>query len=77
MKYFGLGLEIYDLGNNDFALSHGGSDMGVNTICIMLPNSKKGLVIFTNVDDGYKIYAPLIKRYLGEEGERIIDIETK
>lgn len=76
-KYFGLGFEIYDLGNNDFALSHGGSDQGVNTIAIILPNSKKGLVIFTNTDDGYKIYAPLIKKYLGEEGEKIIDIETK
>jgi hypothetical protein len=25
-KHFGLGFEIYDLGNGEFALSHGGSD---------------------------------------------------
>ncbi|HEV7374777.1 MAG TPA: serine hydrolase domain-containing protein, partial [Pyrinomonadaceae bacterium] len=46
-KYFGLGWEIYDLGNGDFALSHGGSDEGVKTLVFMLPKSKNGLIIFT------------------------------
>ena len=76
-KYFGLGFEIYDLGNNKIALSHGGSDKGVNTIAVMLPETKQGLVIFTNVDDGYKIYEPLINQYFGEEGRKIVEIETK
>ncbi len=76
-KYFGLGFEIYDLGNNEIALSHGGSDKGVNTIVFLLPKTKQGLVIFTNVDDGYNIYRPLIKKYLGSKGDKIIDIETK
>lgn len=31
-KFFGLGFEIYDLGSDGIALSHGGSDKGVNTI---------------------------------------------
>lgn len=76
-KYFGLGFEIYDLGNGEIALSHGGSDKGVNTIVFLLPKTKQGLIIFTNVDDGHKIYRQLIKKYLGDKGERIIDIETK
>lgn len=76
-KYFGLGWEIYDLGNNEIALSHGGSDFGVNTFAIMLPKSKKGLVIFTNVDDGYKIYEPILNQYFGEAGKKIVEIETK
>lgn len=76
-KYFGLGFEIYDLGNNEIALSHGGSDKGVNTIAFILPKRKQGLVIFTNVDDGYKIYEPIINQYFGNVGKKIVEIETK
>lgn len=76
-KYFGLGFEIYDLGNNEIALSHGGSDKGVNTIAFILPKTKQGLVIFTNVDDGYKIYEPIINEYFGNVGKKIVEIETK
>lgn len=76
-KYFGLGWEIYDLGNGEFALSHGGSDKGVNTIVFLLPKTNQGLIIFTNIDDGHKIYRQLIKKYLGDKGDKIIKIETK
>lgn len=76
-KFFGLGFEIYDLGNNEIALSHGGSDKGVNTIVIILPETKQGLVIFTNVDDGYKIYESIINQYFGVVGKKIVEIETK
>jgi CubicO group peptidase (beta-lactamase class C family) len=76
-KYFGLGFEIYDLGNNEIALSHGGSDNGVQTIFFIFPKSKKGILIFTNVDDGHKVYEKLLSHYLGENGKKIIEIETK
>lgn len=76
-KFFGLGFEIYNLGNNEIALSHGGSDKGVNTIVFLLPKTKKGLIIFTNVENGYKIYEPLVNHYLGNVGKKIISIETK
>ncbi|MCD9854606.1 class A beta-lactamase-related serine hydrolase [Epilithonimonas sp. JDS] len=76
-KYFGLGFEIYDLGNNEIALSHGGSDKGVNTIVFILPKTKQGLVIFTNVDDGYKVYESIINQYFGAVGKKIVEIETK
>ena len=76
-KFFGLGFEIYNLGNNEIALSHGGSDNGVNTIVFLLPKTKKGLIIFTNVENGYKIYEPLVDHYLGNAGKKIISIETK
>lgn len=76
-KSFGLGFEIYDLGNNEIALSHGGSDKGVNTIFFLLPKTKQGLIIFTNVEDGYKIYEPIMNIYLGNIGKKIVDIETK
>ncbi|BDU23709.1 class A beta-lactamase-related serine hydrolase [Flavobacterium sp. GSB-24] len=76
-KYFGLGFEIYDLGNENYALSHGGADKGVQTIFLLLPQTKQGLVIFTNVDDGYKIYEDIVVHYLGKNGRKIVDIETK
>lgn len=76
-KFFGLGFEIYDLGNEEIVLSHGGSDNGVNTIVFLLPKTKKGLIIFTNVENGYKIYEPLVNHYLGNVGKKIISIETK
>lgn len=76
-KYFGLGFEIYDFGNGEYALSHGGADKGVQTLAFMFPKTKEGIVIFTNVDDGYKVYEKIITHYLGENGKKLIAIETK
>jgi CubicO group peptidase (beta-lactamase class C family) len=76
-KYFGLGFELYDLGNDEYAISHGGADKGCQTIVFVFPKTKQGLIIFTNVDDGYKIYEKLLTHYLGEYGNKIIEIETK
>lgn len=76
-KHFGLGFEIYDFGNGEIALSHGGADNGVQTIVFIFPKSKKGILIFTNVDDGYKVYEKLLTHYLGEKGIRIVEIEIK
>ncbi|WP_300669539.1 class A beta-lactamase-related serine hydrolase [Soonwooa sp.] len=76
-KAFGLGFEIYKLKNNEIAISHGGSDIGAQTIFFLLPASKSGLLIFTNKDDGYKIYEPILKHFWKKTGEEIIDIELK
>lgn len=76
-KYFGLGWEIYDLGNGDYGLEHGGSDQGAKTLVFLLPKQKQGLIIFTNSDNGEKLYLKLINDYLGDYGKRIIDIEMK
>jgi CubicO group peptidase (beta-lactamase class C family) len=75
-KYFGLGFEIYNFKNGDYALSHGGSDQGVQTIIFIFPKTKKGLLIFTNMDEGYNLYEKIISHYLGEQGKEIIKIET-
>ncbi|TDW45829.1 CubicO group peptidase (beta-lactamase class C family) [Flavobacterium sp. 270] len=76
-KHFGLGFEKYDLENGEYALSHGGSDQGVQTLFFILPKTKEGLLIFTNADDGHKVYEQLVLRYLGKNGQKLIDIETK
>jgi CubicO group peptidase (beta-lactamase class C family) len=76
-KHFGLGFELYDFGNGEYALSHGGADKGCQTIVFALPKTRQGLIIFTNVDDGYKVYEKILKHYLGEYGNKIFEIETK
>ncbi len=76
-KHFGLGFEIYDLGNGEYALAHGGADVGVRTIVFILPTTKQGLLLFTNSDTGVGLYETLVKHYLGKSGQKIIDIETK
>ena len=76
-KHFGLGFEIYDLGNAEYALSHGGSDDGVQTIMFVFPKTKQGLLIFTNSDTGISVYETLLKQYLGRNGQKIVDIEMK
>ncbi|MBU2267599.1 MAG: serine hydrolase, partial [Bacteroidetes bacterium] len=76
-KHFGLGFEKYDLGNGEYALSHGGSDKGVQTIVFIFPKTKQGLLIFTNSDTGTSVYEKIITHYLGEKGQKIVDIETK
>ncbi len=74
-KYMSLGWEVYDLGNGDFAVAHGGGDQGVQTEVVLFPKTNKALIIFTNVDDGYKVYEQLFEHYLGEQGKQIVDIE--
>ncbi len=76
-KHFGLGFEIYDLDNEETALSHGGADNGVQTLFVVLPKTKNGLLIFTNSDTGVSVYETLLKHYLGDNGQKIVDIETK
>lgn len=76
-KYFGLGFVIYDLGEGEYAISHGGSDSGTNCLTVLLPKTKQGILIFTNSDAGYKTYDKLLLHYLGQSGKKIVEIETK
>lgn len=76
-KYFGLGFELYELGNGEVAISHGGSDLGTQCITFLFPKTKQGILIFTNSTTGYKIFNPLLIHYLGERGKKLIEIESK
>lgn len=76
-KYFGLGFELYDLGNGEMAVSHGGSDLGSQCITFLFPKTGNGILIFTNSTVGYKIFNPILKHYLGENGNKLIEIESK
>ena len=70
---FGLGWEVFNnLKGKEFALVHGGSDPGVRTIIILLPESKRGLVIFTNSDNGMPLIKDIIKAAL-DIGEELLE----
>lgn len=75
-QYFGLGWMIDEI-NNENVITHGGVDNGTQTIVFLLPKSKNGLVIFTSCGNGADAYIPIIQKYLMEQGQGIIDVETK
>ncbi len=58
----GLGWEVIrSLPHGEYVLTHDGSDQGVHTLVLLLPVSKRGIVIFTNGDEGEKIIAAILK----------------
>jgi CubicO group peptidase (beta-lactamase class C family) len=58
----GLGWEIIrNLPNNEYALEHEGGANGVQTIIVLLPVSKRGIIIFTNGDGGDKVYSKILE----------------
>jgi len=78
-KYWGLGFWVDENINKkgDIALVHGGDDIGVHTIVFMIPKTKQGLIIFTNSDNGTGAFQEVLLKYLGENGQGIIDVEIK
>lgn len=67
-KNFELGLSwevVRHLPGGEYALAHKGTDNGVNSIIILLPESKRGVIVFTNGDNGGSISEKVIKESLG------------
>lgn len=53
---FGLGWYIkQDFCNGEYVLMHTGSDRGVAAKVILLPKSKRGIIMLTNGDYGFDI----------------------
>jgi len=70
---WGLGMQIFpNLPNNEIALVHTGGDDGTKCIVILLPKSKKGLIVFINSENGLIIWKKIISEYLGEIGKEIV-----
>ena len=51
---------IPDLSNGEYALIHTGSDEGVSTVVILLPKSQRGLIVFTNGDNGTQVWTKIL-----------------
>jgi CubicO group peptidase (beta-lactamase class C family) len=59
----GLGWFIISrLPNDEYAIYHRGGQVGVKTMAIFLPMSKRGVVVFTNGDNGMDVYNDIIKQ---------------
>ncbi|MFC0515148.1 serine hydrolase domain-containing protein [Mucilaginibacter angelicae] len=73
----GLGWGLVDgLPGGEYALQHGGSDIGVRTMAVFLPGSKSGVVVMTNADNGEFICDRIIKRAL-PYGEQVLATMNK
>ena len=55
---------IQNLANNEYALFNAGGDAGTHTVMILLPNSNRGIIIFTNGDKGHLLYKELIPKLI-------------
>ncbi|MEM6892112.1 MAG: serine hydrolase [Bacteroidota bacterium] len=62
---------IQDLPNGEYAIHHGGNDIGVATLVVLLPKSKRGIVVATNGDGGLVLCNNVV-RELWPEGPEII-----
>lgn len=71
---FGLGWIVFnDLPNGEYALFNAGSDEGVNALIVLLPKSKRGLIVITNGDNGRALAMKTIGETLGEVGKKILE----
>jgi CubicO group peptidase (beta-lactamase class C family) len=62
-RCLGWGL-VKGLPGGEYALEHGGSDVGVRTMAVFLPVSYAGVVVMTNGDNGMFISDQVIKKAL-------------
>jgi CubicO group peptidase (beta-lactamase class C family) len=61
----GLGWEVMTpLENGEYLIMHSGSDDGVKTLVILLPKSKRGIILFTNGNNGFDIIRSVINEAL-------------
>lgn len=70
---WGLGMQILpNLPDHELALQHTGGDDGTKCMVLLLPKSKRGLIIFINSENGLIIWKKIIEEYLGETGKEIV-----
>lgn len=71
--YRNLGMQLLpNLSNNEYAIMHTGGDYGTKTVVIMLPKTKRGLVLFSNSENGMVLWQKIISEYFGVVGEEIV-----
>lgn len=70
---WGLGYQVLaDLDGDEFALQHTGGDDGIKAIAIMLPKSKRGLVILSNSENGMVLWRKVLEERFGTVGAEIV-----
>ena len=71
---WGLGWGIYEnLGPGKvFALQHTGGDDGIKAIAILLPESRDGLLVIANSENGISLWKKIIEESFGETGADLV-----
>lgn len=70
---FGLGWIVFqDLPGGEYALFNAGSDTGVNALVVLLPETQRALLVFTNGDNGRMLAMKTIAYLLGDTGAAIL-----
>lgn len=68
----GLGWRVVNgLLNHGYALLHAGNDQGVAAIMVLLPKSKRGIIVLTNADNGLMMCNNIVRAALAEGPEII------
>ncbi len=62
---------IDQLNNDEYAIHHGGNDIGVAALIVLLPKSKRGVVVLTNGDAGIVMCNNIVRKVFAE-GKEII-----
>jgi len=71
--YRGLGWGLVEgLPDGEYALEHGGSDIGVRTMAVFLPLSRRGVVVMTNGDNGMNVFNHVIRSAV-DVGQKILE----
>jgi len=71
--HFGLGWIVFqDLPNDEYAIFNAGSDKGVNALILVLPQSKRALIVLTNSDNGRGLAMKAIGSFLDTTGDEIL-----
>ena len=63
---------VRDLSNGEYALVHSGKNPGVTTVIVLLPRSKRGIVVLTNGENGDQVYRNIIVESL-DLGKEIME----
>jgi len=63
IENMGLGWEVMTpLQNGEYLLIHTGADDGVKTMILLFPQTKRGIILFTNGNNGFDVIKNVIKQ---------------
>jgi CubicO group peptidase (beta-lactamase class C family) len=71
---WGLGWGIYqNLGSNRvYALQHTGGDDGIKAIAVLLPESRDGILVIANSENGISLWKKILEEALGDVGADLV-----
>lgn len=75
---FALGWQRFDLASTEdqpaeYVLQHTGSDPGVRTIALLMPQSQRGLVLLSNSENAPKLWGKIIAEHFGALGIALVN----